>query len=77
MMGMSFLTFNQYHANIEPIRAREVLIDLKVMDFPKQSKDNRSKIHKHFYKIAHPRDLNTQEPLTTGDLVKRMRGMGV
>lgn len=77
MMGMSFLTFNQYYANIEPIRAREVLIDMKVADFPKQSKENRAKIHKHFYKVAHPKEFKTDKPVTTKDLVKRMRGMGV
>ncbi len=77
MVKMEFKTFSQYHQSIEVIRAHEALVSLKVSDFPKQSKDNRQKIHDYFYKLSRPKDLRNEKPVSTNDLVRRMRGMGV
>ena len=74
---MDYSTFNQYFMNIEPIKAREVLVTLKAADFPKQDKNNREKIHNTFYKMANPKELRTTQPISTNDLVRRMKRMGV
>ena len=68
--------FDQYFKAIEVIRANETLIQLKVSDFPQLDGKQRSKVHAQFSKRANPKEFREEEVLKTGDLFKKMKGMG-
>jgi hypothetical protein len=69
--------FYSYYGAIDAIKAGEVLISLKVADFPNQDKEERRKIHEGFFKRANPKELRNEKPLTTKQLVERMQRIGV
>lgn len=69
---MEAVTFSQYMKAIEPIEAKEVLVAMKVADFPKLKDNNRSKLHREFYKKANPPHLSGNKILTTNELAGRM-----
>lgn len=50
------------------IEARELLVQLKVADFPNLSKDERKKLHRSFYKTAFPNV--EKKPMSTGDVAR-------
>jgi len=72
---MAGIKFSQYTKAIEVLEAKETLIALKVAEYPKLNKNDKIRIHKEFYRKAHPQHLNTAQVLTTNELAKRM-GLG-
>jgi ribulose-5-phosphate 4-epimerase/fuculose-1-phosphate aldolase len=62
-----------YWMAVTVIEAQEVLIKLRIADYPNMKKDDRSKTHRHFHKMAYPRTHENPKKLTTKELGERLK----
>ena len=58
--------FEDYYQAITILEARETLKDLRVSDWPHQSKDDRKQFHRELHKMAFP-DVKSK-PMTLDEL---------
>lgn len=59
---------------MDALEAREVLIGLKLADFPNGKKEPRQKMFREFQRKAYPKELGTShKPLTTRELAAKMQ----
>ena len=56
------------------IEAQEILIELRVADYPTMKRDNRVTTHKQFHKMAYPKTHDPGAVLTTEQLAARLKG---
>jgi hypothetical protein len=64
----------EYWQAITIIEAQEVLVQLRVMDFPNMKQEARRKTHKEFHALAYPRTHDTSQRLSTEQLAARIKG---
>jgi hypothetical protein len=50
---MDIITHNTLMMAIEPIESQELLVSMKVSDWPNMKKPDRTKLHKSVYKTAY------------------------
>ena len=74
--SMDAVIFSQYSHAIEPIEAKEILVALKISDFPKLKDQERTRLHREFYKKANPLHLSGRKVLTTRELAKKIGVVG-
>jgi hypothetical protein len=67
----------KYWECIETIEAQEMLISLKITDYPYMKQGSRSKFFKEIKKSAEPKieiDSSNKKEFTTSDLAKMLAG---
>ena len=76
---MDFHTSEIYWLAITQIEAQELLIQLRVVQYPWMSKEGRRQTHRQFHKLAYPKTYSQDrsQTLTTKQLAERLRSMNV
>lgn len=59
---------------ITAIEAQRVLVDMKVADYPRMTKDGRSQLHKDIHKQAYPEGL--QKQMSFEEFIRKMKDGG-
>lgn len=63
-----------YWLAITELEAQDLLLQLRVSQYPWLKKEDQVKTHRQFYKLAYPRTLDgTEEVLTTEQLAEKVR----
>lgn len=71
-MSMSSDDFETYWLAITPIEAQNMLMQMRVADYPHLTKNDRTKSHKELWKLAYPKfsDADSDKSVSTRELAK-------
>jgi hypothetical protein len=58
---------------ITQIEAQELLLDIRVSQYPWLKKDGQRSTHRQFHKLAYPTTHDASAPVTTEELAERLR----
>jgi hypothetical protein len=72
---MNIQVFNYYIESMKRIEAHEVLLQMKVGDYPNMKQDARGRLHRKMYMTAYPANGETNKPLTTEQVFGLLKGI--
>ena len=61
-----------YWQAITIIEAQEILIQLRIADYPDMKPESRKKTHREFHRMAYPRTHDSSEVMTTEQLARKI-----
>jgi len=70
-------TAEMYWKSIDTIEARDMIMQMKLMDFPHMKDGKRKELHKTMFKIAYPKheeDRITEKPRSTEEFATLLKG---
>ena len=67
---MEYTVALEYFVAIEVFEARQALLDMKVADYPRATKESRSKFYRDVNKTAYPKEL--QKEMDFDEFFERM-----
>jgi len=47
--------FDEYYMAITTLEAQEMLVEMRLSDYPNMKKNDRSKLHRQMFKLAYPK----------------------
>jgi len=66
---MDYEEFSMYYKAIDILEAQEILVQMKVSDYPTMKPESRSEFHHTISKTAYPKE---RKILTTKELAKKL-----
>lgn len=74
VLEMEYETYSMLVQTMYINEARNTLVNMEVVSYPKLKDDGRKKMHKKFYKIAYPQAFKAKTAVSMGDLARILNG---